>query len=199
MALGTPTSLAVACAAGDQSIKVTSATGATVGGFAKVEEEFMRILAINGTTLSVARRGEFGGKVSAHTILASVVYGLDSDLLDTPAYEVTPLPFTEFDMVNIGANGAIAVPTRPTHYFISKGSALASSTFADPSAAQNGLVVKFTGVTDFAHVITTVSVHDGTTGDHTTLTSPAFSGGTLTLIAYNTEWFVVANNLWVIT
>jgi hypothetical protein len=195
----TVTSLAVAQSATELSFKATSATGATVGGFAKIGEEFERILAINGTTISVARRGEFGGRVTAHTILESVVFGLDSDTLDLPAYEVAPLPFTEFDMVNIGANGAIAVPTRPTHYFISKGSALASSTFADPSAAQNGLVVKFTGVTDFAHVVTTVSVHDGTTGDHTTLTSPAFSGGTLTLIAYNTEWFVVANNLWVIT
>lgn len=195
----TVTSLAVAQGVNDQTFKATSATGATVGGFAKIGEEFERILAINGTTITVARRGEFGGKVMAHTILESVVFGLDSDTLDLPTYEVAPLPFTEFDMVNIGANGAIAVPTRPTHYFISKGSALASSTFADPSAAQNGLRVRFTGVTDFAHVITTVNAHDGTTGAHTTLTSPAFAGGTLSLVAYNAKWYVEANNLWVIT
>lgn len=199
MALSTPTSLAVACGASDQTIKVTSATGATVGGFVKVDVEYMDILAISGTVLSVRRAGQLGGKVVEHKILASVVYGLYSDLADPPTYEATPIPYMDFDVVTIGANGAIAVPTRNTQYFITKGSALASSTFADPSASQNGLIVRFTGVTDFAHVITTVSVHDGTTGDHTTCTSPAFSGGTLTLIAYNTEWFVLANNLWVIT
>jgi hypothetical protein len=115
-----------------------------------------------------------------------------------PTYSDIPVP-TSFDIVNIGANGVIAVPTRDTWYRINKGSALASSTFANPAADQDGLTVTFTGITDFAHVITTVTVNDGTTGAHTTLTSAAFAGSSLTLRATNGTWQVVANNLWVIT
>ena len=80
----TVTSLAAAQSATAQSFKATAATGATVGGFAKVDGEYERILAIDGTTIFVARRGEFGGKVVAHTVLASVVFGLDTDLAELP-------------------------------------------------------------------------------------------------------------------
>ena len=57
----------------------------------------------------------------------------------------------------------------------------------------------FIGGTDFAHVVTTVAVHDGTTGAHTTLTSAAFIGSSITLVAFNSKWMVKSNNLFVIT
>jgi hypothetical protein len=195
----TVTSLAAACGISDQVVTVTSATGATAGGFVKVDAEYMRILSISGTQPRVARQGEFGGAVAAHTVLASVVFGLNADLADLGTYALVPVPFTKEDQVNVGANGVIAVPTRDTIFYITKGSALASSTFANPSASQNGLTVTFAGVTDFAHVVTTVAVQDGTSGAHTTCTSAAFAGSTLTLVAYNAKWMVRSNNLWVIT
>jgi len=86
-------------------------------------------------------------------------------------------------------------------FLITKGSALAG-TLAAPGAANVGRRLKFTGGSDFAHVITATggTVHDGTTGGHATLTSPAFQGGTLTLVAATAlKWNVEANNLWVIT
>jgi hypothetical protein len=194
----TATTLAVACTASDQAINVTSATGATVGGFVKVDAEWMKVLSISGTYIGVQRIGAYGSFVTDHKILARTTFGLTTDVAALGAYADIPVPLA-FNIVNVGANGVIAVPTRDTWFRINKGSALASSTFANPGADQDGLTVTFTGITDFAHVVTTVAVHDGTTGAHTTLTSAAFAGSSLTLRASAATWQVIANNLWVIT
>jgi hypothetical protein len=194
----TTTSLAAAISANAQAFKATSATGATVGGVAKIDNEYTVITAISGSYISVRRTGDQGGAVVAHGILAPVQFGLWSDFPTAGNTDPVPEPAYE-DFLSIGANGVIAVPTRNTTYVIMKGSALASSTLADPGAGQNGLEVTFIGGTDFAHVITTVNAFDGTTGAHTTLTSAAFKGSSITLVAYNAGWYVKSNNLWVIT
>lgn len=180
-------------------LNATSATGATVGGFARVDDEFMVITAITGTKIDVRSRGDQGTTATAHNILAPVVFGLTSDQAILGVLETLAVNKQLMDYVGIGANGAIPPPLRNTTYIIMKGSALASSALADPLASQDGLEVTFLGGTDFAHVVTTVSAHDGTTGLHTTLTSPAFIGGGLTLVASKTKWLVKSNNLWVIS
>jgi len=195
----TATSLASAATAATLNFNVTAATGATVGGFIRVDGEFAYITVINGTQISTRGRGTNGTTAVAHNVLAPVVFGLDSDLSALGALESLPVPVESIDLVGIGANGVITVPNRNTTYLIMKASALASSTFADPSASQDGLEVTFCGGTDFAHVVTTTSVNDGTTGLHTTLTSAAFAGSSLTLVAFKTKWVVKSNNLWVIT
>jgi hypothetical protein len=100
----------------------------------------------------------------------------------------------------LSGDGAIPVDVDGT-YLLTKGSA-AAMTLAVPGAGNEGRRITITGGTDFAHVVTaaSTSVHDGTTGGHGTLTSPAFQGGTLTLVAVTAaKWNVEANNLWVIT
>lgn len=100
----------------------------------------------------------------------------------------------------IPGDGAIPVSVDGI-YLLTKGSA-AAITLAVPGAANIGRKIVITGGSDFAHVVTaaSTSVHDGTTGGHGTLTSPAFQGGTLTLRAVTAaKWNVEANNLWVIT
>lgn len=104
------------------------------------------------------------------------------------------------EVVVIPGDGAIPVD-RDGIYLLTKGSA-AAITLAVPGAANVGRKIVITGGSDFAHVVTaaSTSVHDGTTGGHGTLTSPAFQGGTLTLRAVTAaKWNVEANNLWVIT
>lgn len=195
----TNTSLAAAFTATDLVLKATAATGATVGGFAKVDGEYMLITAISGLNISVGQRGSLGTAVVAHKVLAPLTFGLLSDLPDLPATALVPPVITARDIVAIGADGVIAVPTRDTLFVIQKGAALASSTFANPSAAQNGIAVTFTSGTDFAHVVTAVAVRDGTTGLHTTLTFAAFVGASVTLVAVNGQWYVTAVNAVVIT
>jgi hypothetical protein len=166
----------------------------------RVDEEYMTVAAIPlSGWVDVRSRGERGGTAVAHNILAFVTFGLATDMVALPARQDLPVPGDGFDVKQIGANGAIAVPTRNTVFFINKASALASSTFADPAADQNGLMVTFIGTTDYAHVITTTSAHDGTTGAHTTLTSAAYKGSSITLIANATKWHVLKNQLFVIT
>lgn len=100
----------------------------------------------------------------------------------------------------IPGDGAIPV-TRDGIYLLTKGSA-AAITLAVPGAANIGRRITVTGGSDFAHVVTaaSTSVHDGTTGGHGTLTSAAFQGSSLTLVAVTAaKWNVVANNLFVIT
>lgn len=100
----------------------------------------------------------------------------------------------------IPGDGAIPVD-EDAIVLLTKGSA-AAVTIAVPGAANIGRKIVITGGSDFAHVVTaaSTSVHDGTTGGHGTLTSPAFQGGTLTLRAVTAaKWNVEANNLWVIT
>lgn len=196
----TATTLAAAATATTLRFQVTASTGATVGGVMRVDGEYMTVAAIPlSGWVDVRSRGERGGTAVAHNILAPVTFSLATDLVNLPSKQDIPVPGDAFDLKHIGANGAVAVPIRNTVYFINKASALATSTFADPGADQNGLMVTFIGTTDYAHVLTTVSVHDGTTGAHTTLTSAAYAGSSLTLIANGAKWYVYKNQLWVIS
>jgi hypothetical protein len=189
----TTTSLAAAFAANSQILTATSATGATVGGFAKVDGEYMVITEITGTQIKVRSRGDNGTAVVAHNVLAPLVFGLTSDLPSLGASEITLPVFADYDLATVGADGAIACPDRETVFVVTKGSALASSTLANPSKAQNGLRVIITSGSAFAHVVTLANGNDGTTGNHTTLTFAAFKGAGVTLIAVNAEWNVVSN------
>lgn len=196
----TTTSIAAAFAADALTFSATSATGATVGGFAKVDDEFMVITEIAGTRISVRSRGDQGTTVRAHNTLAPCVFGLASDIPALPAGVVTPPVFAERAVLNIGADGAIDAPTASeTLYVVTKGSALASSTLANPSKALNGVVAIITSATAFAHVVTLTNGNDGTTGNHTTLTFAAFKGASITLVAVNGEWNVIANNAVTVT
>jgi hypothetical protein len=100
----------------------------------------------------------------------------------------------------ISADGAIPID-EDRAFLVTKGSAAALS-LAVPGAKNIGRRIVITGGSDFAHVVTaaSTSVRDGTTGGHGTLTSAAFEGSTLSLLAVTAaKWNVEANNLWVIT
>lgn len=108
--------------------------------------------------------------------------------------------FAPEEIVDVPADQALPID-EDRIFRVTKGSA-AALTLAVPGAAHIGRRIIITGGSDFAHVVTaaSTSVHDGTTGGHGTLTSPAFEGGTLTLRAVTAaKWNVEANNLWVIT
>jgi hypothetical protein len=108
--------------------------------------------------------------------------------------------FAAPEITTIPGDAAIPV-TQDGIYLLTKGSA-AAITLAVPGAANVGRCITFLTGSDWAHVVTaaSTSAHDGTTGGHGTLTSPAFEGGALTLRAISAaKWYVEANNLWVIT
>lgn len=189
----TATSIAAALGANDLVLKATAATGATVGGIAKVDNEYMQITDIAGTSISV-RRGLNGSAQVVHNILAPLVFGLWSDLAALGVTEIVPTPTMKFDVVTIGADTAtLTAPVRDTLYIVTKATALATTTLPDPKATSDGLSVVFTSATAAAHVVTLVNGNDGTTGNHTTLTFAAFAGAGCGLVAVKGKWNVVSN------
>ena len=199
------TATTLAAAADNQQTRfiVTASTGATVGGFMRIDGEYMTIVAIPVSgQVDVRMRGDRGGAAVAHVILAPVTFGLAADMVALGVREQIPVP-AQFDLKSIGANvAALACPVRDTVFFINKASALATTTLGDPGADQNGLRVTFINTTDYAAVVTVAACYDGSTGAHTTLTSPAYQGAALTIIAWQTKWYVFGQSAtypWIIT
>lgn len=191
----TQTTLSAAIDANTLSLNATSATGATVGGFAKVDQEFMVITAIDGTKITVRGRGDNGTTAVAHDVLAQLTFGLNTDLSVLPLYSTVPVPNDEAQYQVIGQNTAsLAVPARNTIFIINKATALGTTTFANPSKSQDGLVITFVSNTDAAHVVTLVNSQDGTTGNHTTYTFAAFGGASFSIVAVNGRWLVLSLN-----
>lgn len=79
---------------------------------------------------------------------------------------------------------------------LTKGSA-AAITLAAPTAAQEGTIMYFVSNSAFAHVITATGlIDDGITGgSKNTATFAAFAGASITLMAINLKWSVIAKNV----
>lgn len=171
---------------------VTSATGFAAGQIAKIDGEYMRISAVSGTTVSFAMRGYNGTAAVAHDLLSTITTTADNTdwtRLQAGA-DVDRPPFVD-DVTSVGENGTIACPTRNTTIMLTKATALASTTLADPPKDRDGLRVTVTSATDAAHVITGTFA-DGTTGAHTTATYQAFNGASMVLVAQQGTWNTVS-------
>jgi hypothetical protein len=92
------------------------------------------------------------------------------------------------------ANGALPVDGRPV--VITKTGTLAALTLAAPTAAQNGMVKVITSATALAHTVTATGLFDNgvTGGAKNTATFAAFAGASMTVMAYNGKWHVIALN-----
>jgi len=89
-------------------------------------------------------------------------------------------------------DGAIAAANNIT-YFITKGSALGSSTLATPTVTtHDGYTMTFVSTTGYAHVISVASgkVNGGT---NTTLTFDTNVGSHVTLVAYQGVWYTTSS------
>lgn len=175
-------------------LNATAATGATVGGIYRVNGEIGYITAITGTAIEVRSRGSFGGAAVDHAVLSPLTFGLTTDLSELGLMEQVPVPTMAEDLKTIGADGAIAVPNRNTTFVITKATALASSTLADPSKSQDGLRLTFVSNSAAAHVVTLTNSFDGTTGNSTVYTMTAFQGCSFAVIASKGVWLVLYLN-----
>lgn len=191
----TSTTLASACGANDQFIKVTSATGTAIGQIWRVESEYMiqTALAATGTstTIPVARRGYNASTVQAHAILAPVANFLPSDMPGAqPNQWVNPAVF-ESQISSIGANGAIAIPTANQTLFVDKATA-AALTLAAPSAASDGVRLTIFSTTAAAHTVTYDAGFYADTTSSDVATFAAKAGASMTIMAYKGAWGVIS-------
>lgn len=92
------------------------------------------------------------------------------------------------------ASGAITVA--PGTVVITKTGSLAAMTLAAPTAAQDGMILRITSATAFAHTVTATSLFDDgvTGGSKTTATFAAFAGASMEIMAYNGKWHTLSLN-----
>jgi len=177
----TATTLNGAIGANDTSLRLTSGTSVVVGSFIKIDSEFVRVLDITNTPTFWVQRGQMGTAAVAHGTLSAAVHGAASDFPNTPA----PRVYT------YGADGAIS--TAPGFIQLAVGAA-GAFTLANPSLAQDGDTLVITSISAYAHVITGVTIWDGTATVNTTLTFANVIGASCTLAAERGKWNVISLN-----
>jgi len=198
----TATTLAADCSASALTLTLTATTGfPAVGTYGSrqlmlVDGEYMLVdhVPVSGT-VKVLMRGYNGTTATAHDVLANVcTSSAASDFAGVPVGGVSGRPPYVDDVVSVGENGAIAVPDKNTSVFLTKASALASTTLAAPGRDQDGLRLTITSQTAAAHVITaTTLLGDGVSGSpHTTATYAAYIGASLVLEASDGIWNVIS-------
>ncbi len=101
--------------------------------------------------------------------------------------------------VNADSSHALAIANKTV--IMTKGSAsaftLAAPVAGSGAGGQDGTIMRFVAGSAQAHVITATGlIQDGITGGaKNTATFGAFLGSSLTLVAYNATWYVLAKNV----
>ena len=188
----TTTTLAGAFDANGLTFAATSTSGATVGGFCKIDDEFSVVTEIKSPMVTVRSRGDLATIAKAHAAGAPVTFGVNSDLPPSaPGVGV----FTQGldQQSSIGADGAVDVATLTgdTTIVITKATA-AALTIAAPSKVQDTLKLTLLSATAFAHVVTYTAGFYGDTTGSDTATFAAKAGASVTLIARAGTWAVYA-------
>ncbi len=151
--------------------------------------------------ITLRSRGDQGTRAVSHDILANVLVSAQpSDFPPIPSGNVNEIPPSEPLQQTLGEDYTFTAAEiaqwsqRARTYVITKGSACLFTLVA-PTKAQDGLILRFTSQTAYAHVLTaTTLLGDGASGSpHTTGTFAAYVGAGLTLQANNGIWNVVAN------
>src|SRR6185503_4235997 len=131
----TATTLSAAVTASDLTIRVASATGATIKNLININGEYMvQTEDISGTTIAVGRRGQEGTYNQAHASGSVVLMGLPSDFPPAPPGAATVTPYAPtWNIASYNAAGAITVPTVKQNVFVKlKSGAGSAMTLGDP-------------------------------------------------------------------
>lgn len=155
----------------------------------RVDGEWMRITDDSLAPSLKVTRGEFGTGAKTHRNLATVVYGLTTDMQQLNDIEGA-------NVTSYSASGAIGLPLRQSNVeqlvFFNGGSAQ-SMTLAAPPVDQDGLLLVFTSNTAFAHVITATGlINDGSTTVNVA-TFAAHPGASVTFQASRGKWNVISS------
>lgn len=174
----TRTTLAAAITASATSFTVTSATGFAATDFLRVNDEWLYVQEVTGTTIK-AQRGRLGTLARPHGILSVAVVGSPVDFLP----EIKP------QMYSYGAAGAIT--PKPGLHRLVAGSA-AAMTLVAPTADQEGQEMTIVATAAQAYVLTLGAGYFNA-ATNTKATFGAAIGDVLKLIAINQSWYVTLN------
>ena len=187
----TRTTISAAVSADALIIPVTSASGFAAGNFLRVDNEFMQVVSVSGTNVSVRSRGDFGSAAVAHNILAPATTGLTSDLPDFPVGQVAQVQPEGQTIVTASVDGALSIPNQNTLVLVQK-AGVCAMTLAGPTAAQDGLVLTILSATANAHTVTYTAGFYGDTTSSDVATFAAKVGASMTIQAQGGKWGVVS-------
>lgn len=199
----TQTTISAAVGVNDLVFPVTSATGVAAGYIWKLDREYGLVNPsyVSGTNIPVYRRGDLGSAQVAHNALSIFVVGTGADWAAqaSPTANDVPWPAVNLrDQVTYSVSGAIAVPPKDTTIVIDKATA-AVMTLAAPGKDMDGLTLVITSVTAAAHTLTATGLLSTGTATVNLATFAAFKGASLTLMAMQGLWNVLANTAVVLT
>jgi len=187
----TRTTISAAVSADALIIPVTSASGFAAGNFLRVDNEFMQVVSVSGSNVSVRSRGDFGSAAVAHNILAPATTGLTSDLPDFPVGQVAQVQPEGQTIVTASVDGALSIPNQNTLVLVQK-AGVCAMTLAGPTAAQDGLVLTILSATANAHTVTYTAGFYGDTTSSDVATFAAKVGASMTIQAQGGKWGVVS-------
>lgn len=196
----TETTLSSACAAGDKSIVVASATGFSAGYQVRIDQEICQVSKayVSGTTIPLLRAqgGTFG---QAHPVTAAVQVGSPSD---TDWGAVSPQTANQFPIAgrarvqqSYSASGAITLPDPGSDGFAilnAVSTTVLAMTLAAPTRAMDGtsLIIASRNGTG-AHTITVSGGMNGAGSGYDVFTFPA-GPVMIELVALDLFWYVKA-------
>ena len=188
------TTLASACAAGDTSITVASATGIAAGYIGKIDGETVRVSLgyVSGSTTVPILRGQDGTYAFAHPTSAGFVVGTASDW-STPAPQTDtqfPIAGRARTFTSYSASGAIALPTAGSDKVaFLNGTSVLAMTVAVPTKDMDGTLLWIASNGVAAHTVTFTGGLSGASTSYDVLTvnasAPVLIGP-----------FMAVNSLW---
>ena len=187
----TRTTIAAAISADADIIPVTSATGFAAGNVLRVDNEYMMVVAVNGTNIQVRSRGDLGSAAAAHNSLAPATTGLLSDLPNYPLGQAAQVDAQGQTIVTASVDGALAIPTQDTLVLVQK-AGVCAMTLANPTTAQDGLQVTILSATANAHTVTYTAGFYGDTTSSDVATFAAKVGASFTIKAQGGKWGIVS-------
>jgi hypothetical protein len=187
----TYTTISAAVTASDLIIPVTSATGFTAGNYLRIDNEYMVVVSVSGTNITVNLRGDLGSGAVAHNILAVADTGLTSDLADLPLGEDSQVDPSKETIVSYSAAGAIAIPTQNTLVLLTSATARAM-TLAAPAKDQDGLRMTFLNADAKANTVTYTAGFYGDTTSSDVATFAAKTGASFSIVARGGTWGIIA-------
>lgn len=185
-----------ACGALDQMIGTMDApTGAAGPASVRAATSIGTRKMVAATAISAGAYvyGAASGKVSAVANGNIVGQAMEAASADGNVIEVMTFNVPVDNPVTLAsASGAITLA--PGTVVITKTGSLAAMTLAAPTDAQNGMILRVTSATAFAHTVTATSlIDDGVTGgSKTTATFAAFAGASMELMAYEGKWHTLS-------
>lgn len=189
------TTLSGSIGAGDLTLQVASATGATNRNVIQIDTEFLTQTS-DASGLSVpVRRGQQGSAAQSHNAGAVVLMGLASDFPAAPPGTAVPQPVApSWTVASYAGAGAIAIPETKQNVYVklSAGSGLAM-TLAAPSYAQEGQEMVIQAETAQAFTVTqTTPGFNGASTSGDVATFGGAIGDTFHIKAVGGQWNVLS-------